>query len=198
MGGISGWRLMVCQRIFWAWHVGSWHHFWGVSCCSTDCSIQLWGDLAWWVSSVKQISIEFVQPKTNIISIGAQSAVKTPIVVFFLSVIKASALNLFFVNFNFLSMKWNLLLWIWLSKIIFFDLELIFLLIEFRSCNISFCLSGEPDPQFKLLYVPFDFPTNLLKKPCFRFLNRDNFLDLISLKSQFKFIIFLSYKHNLK
>jgi hypothetical protein len=49
--------------------------------------------------------------------------------------------------------------------------------------NTSFRLSDEPRPQFKLLYMSFDFPTDLLKKPCSIFLNLDNFFDLISLKT---------------
>jgi hypothetical protein len=54
------------------------------------------------------------------------------------------------------------------------------LLTILRFFCISFGSSEEPGPQFKLLNIPLDFPPSLLKKACSKFLNPDNFFDLIS------------------
>mgnify|MGYP001183999393 FL=1 len=59
-------------------------------------------------------------------------------------------------------------------------------------------LSFDLEPQFKLEYIFFDFPPILLKNPCLINLILDNFFDVISLKTCFKFIFFTFYKHHLK
>ena len=100
--------------------------------------------------------------------IGTQSAVTTPSAIPLILVTIASALILDLKLFLLIST--TLLLCVWCIKISLFFFTPIFFDTKTKFLWISFFLSFEPLPQFKLLYIPFENPPLFEKKQCFIFL----------------------------